>query len=597
MNKYLVVTLCVALVVAIGATAQAAEVKEDFTLSTGNIEIAAGGAGSVGLIDNPLVTFDWGAFNTSTNQIRFNQSNGLQFREPKSAGSYALTTFASGGAAPLSGLTAIIVVANQGGGTDCRLLVRSGGAWWASEVILIPAGSTAGIVEDMDWFSVTNAATAIEGPIAGPSAMGALTLDTTATSWAGTGISSIDGGGVYIQTTGTNRFRVETITWTDVTVITVPDLMGLNLADATTSLTDLGLTVGLTTAEQNSDTYAAGLVVATDPNQGGAAFAGAPVDLAFSVGPDQYWNFTASGTADMATVGNYAVAGSDLDAQDPAYDNGAIDVTERVFVVNGATASLNAGTLEVSRVVLSGGSIIDIDGGTLMLNRNQVNNGTDPDGVTVNTEWQQHFSIGVAQPPGVASALGVVMLRSGSIVDRGGQTDPVVNDDRGGIVIGDEVAGKYSEGQLTIVGGTVDVWNLTVGTGDSKGVLVLGASASGVRVWNDFALASDASLLRFVADSSGMPTAIDVGNSIFLEAGTIEVILSSMPDPPAGAVSIYDLMTAGISLNNTGRLDATAAITPTAGTDASDWRVIVQGNSLVLVYASALAAHSWTRYE
>ena len=66
--------------------------------------------------------------------------------------------------------------------------------------------------------------------------------------------------------------------------VTVPDVVGLTEAQATTNITSAGLVIG-TVTQANSDTVPAGSVISQDPTAGTQAAPGTAVDLVISLGP------------------------------------------------------------------------------------------------------------------------------------------------------------------------------------------------------------------------------------------------------------------------------------------------------------------------
>src|SRR5258707_1253309 len=74
-------------------------------------------------------------------------------------------------------------------------------------------------------------------------------------------------------------------------MVTVPKVLGLTQAAATTAITEAKLTLGNVT-QQNSNTVATGNVISQDPTSGSSAAEGSPVNLVISSGPPQgsvYW--------------------------------------------------------------------------------------------------------------------------------------------------------------------------------------------------------------------------------------------------------------------------------------------------------------------
>ena len=67
-------------------------------------------------------------------------------------------------------------------------------------------------------------------------------------------------------------------------MVTVPNVVGLTQAAATTAITEAKLTLGNVT-QQNSNTVATGNVISQDPASGSSAAEGSPVNLVISSGP------------------------------------------------------------------------------------------------------------------------------------------------------------------------------------------------------------------------------------------------------------------------------------------------------------------------
>src|SRR5258707_14551298 len=67
-------------------------------------------------------------------------------------------------------------------------------------------------------------------------------------------------------------------------MVTVPNVVGLTQAAATTAITEPKLTLGKVT-QQNSNTVVTGNVISQDPASGGSTAEGSPVDLVVSSGP------------------------------------------------------------------------------------------------------------------------------------------------------------------------------------------------------------------------------------------------------------------------------------------------------------------------
>src|SRR5260221_12432173 len=66
--------------------------------------------------------------------------------------------------------------------------------------------------------------------------------------------------------------------------VTVPNVVGLTQAAATTAITEPKLTLGKVT-QQNSNTVVTGNVISQDPASGGSTAEGSPVNLVISSGP------------------------------------------------------------------------------------------------------------------------------------------------------------------------------------------------------------------------------------------------------------------------------------------------------------------------
>lgn len=123
-----------------------------------------------------------------------------------------------------------------------------------------------------------------------------------------------------------------------VSSVTVPNVVNKSLADATTSLTGAGLTVG-TTSTQSSTTIASGNVISQDPSAGSSVASGSAVNLVLSSGPA------------LVTVPN--VVGSTVAAATTSLTNAGLVVGT---TTQQASATVPAGNV-ISQSPAGGGSV------------------------------------------------------------------------------------------------------------------------------------------------------------------------------------------------------------------------------------------------
>jgi hypothetical protein len=212
------------------ATAMAANVTEPLIIGSGNIDTANPGNEPTQRATPPSTGsgFRWGGFNAGTSDVcefRSGAPGQIRFKGGANThGSYVYTIFDSTGAQPpvspavVSNLYRITFTSGDvQSGQQVRLMVRRANAasahpnqeWYVSEPISVPDDSTHAIlVSSVQWAALTAPSNAVLNPLAANDeaaiSFGALG------SWASTGVTDINGGGIYVESGNGGHWRFQT---------------------------------------------------------------------------------------------------------------------------------------------------------------------------------------------------------------------------------------------------------------------------------------------------------------------------------------------------------------------------------------------------
>ncbi|MCX7013241.1 MAG: PASTA domain-containing protein [Candidatus Sumerlaeota bacterium] len=560
------------------STALAGNATENLALVTANVVITGPGTGSVGLIDNAALVYNWGAFNAAaTGNIRYNQGQGIQFGGPTSVpGSYFLTRFSSGDSAVVSPLKYVDITENNNDFSARILVHTTGGAWLASDPVAL-ASPGAGIaqtfaVASLNWAPVTNAATAIDAAISTPQAFTALTLGTPAAWVAGT---AVDGGGIYNSNgDGLNATRIAYLAFKEPVPggVAVPDVRGQDKTAAAAAIAAVGsppLVPSEISPKVNSDIYLIDQVTMTTPAGGIEVAPGSTVNMTISGGPDEFWDWTGgAGPADVSVQTNWTLAGTDLSVPANPYAP-PIDAGERVAVRSNATWTM--GSLSYGGMNVLGNAVLNVSGATL-----------------TNTGQTQIGSGGAVV---IGAASGKMVINAGSTVTCSNAINigavSVVGAGNGTL----EVAG----GSLTMntTGGAVFIGALSAGAGAGAGLFHLNGSAGTVLIQRAMNMPSALSTIKWTADADGFcKVVMDQTNRDFgLDHGSVVVDATNAP-VTIGTAASFQLFDCGRNILDSGNVLTTGlTITPKTGTAGGDWALEARDTN-----ANSIPDELWLNY-
>jgi len=261
-------------------------------------------------------------------------------------------------------------------------------------------------------------------------------------------------------------------------MVTVPDLVGLDQANAELSIVSANLVIG-TVSMANSDTVLAGNVISQNPTGGGLTASGTSVDLVVSLGPLQLLTVPDVVGLDQATAESAIVSAS--------------------FVV-GAVSTANSDTVSAGDVISqnpTGGSLVA--SGTavdLVVSTGPSIQVTVPDVVGLDQATAESSIVSASLVVGTISTANSDTMAAGNVISQsptGGSS--VVSNTAVDLVVslgpatgvpmmispanGSTVSGSSETFTWSAEGETVDRWRLEVGTTpDGTEILVQGVDAT-----------------------------------------------------------------------------------------------------------------------